>query len=300
MMYTYTSKRFITTFITTCLLYFTTIDLIKISAQTSTLQHEVKIFFICDKKVEVHQYRKKGDKITFAHVHENEHTSLEVGLNYVQKYGGHLLTLVHTTSDSIKNRNISFTYQGKVYYFDPNRIFSSDIGILRSAIKMKNHSTPINDKTLLEVKALADYIWTSCQESPLILALHNNKNEPASIAPRWFLGRKIESESYSILSYAQKCGHKSVDNQSCKAIYITPEINNSEFFITTQKSDFDFMVRYNHSVVLQNDNPIDDGSMSVKAALTSKRYINAEAKHGAVIQQTFMLDLIHSLVNGSH
>lgn len=37
--------------------------------------------------------------------------------------------------------------------------------------------------------------------------------------------------------------------------------------------------------MLQNDNPVDDGSMSVYAFRNGKRYINAEAKMGRVKEQ---------------
>ena len=45
-------------------------------------------------------------------------------------------------------------------------------------------------------------------------------------------------------------------------------------------------------VVLQNANPVDDGSMSVFAMGFGKRYINSEAKHGRVIEQEAMLELL--------
>jgi hypothetical protein len=109
----------------------------------------------------------------------------------------------------------------------------------------------------------------------------------------WF-GRKLIDESYNITSYVQKCDVKSESNQSCEDIYINPAINNSEFFIVTDKIDFDYFFKKRFNVVLQNQHPVDDGSMSVFAVFNKKRYINAEAKHGRIEAQSNMLELLRN------
>jgi hypothetical protein len=69
-------------------------------------------------------------------------------------------------------------------------------------------------------------------------------------------------------------------------------VNNSEFFIVTQRDDFNLLTQKRYTVVLQNAQPIDDGSMSVYASALGKRYINSEAKMGRVDEQVKMLELL--------
>ena len=69
-------------------------------------------------------------------------------------------------------------------------------------------------------------------------------------------------------------------------------VNNSEFFIVTERNDFKMLSEKRYTVVLQNDNPVDDGSMSVYAYRKGKRYVNAEAKMGRVKEQIEMLEIL--------
>lgn len=236
-------------------------------------------------------YHKPGKNLVYAHVHENETASLEAGLKMIEKYGGKLVTLEHS-SDSTKNRNIRFTYRKTRYQFDPNRIYTADDKVLKKGISVVAGSGKVDYIILKMVKRLAKQIWNEIKEYPLIVALHNNKNTPAECTNMWFFWNRMEPESYNITSYVKKYDQSSDSNKSCEEIYINPEINNSEFFIVTQKVDFDMFVRKKYSAVLQNAKPVDDGSMSVFATGFGKRYINSEAKHGRVTEQEAMLELL--------
>jgi len=236
-------------------------------------------------------FTKPGKNIVYAHVHENETASLEAGLKMIEKYGGKLVTLEHS-SDSTKNRNVRFTYRNTTYQFDPNRIYTTDDNVLMTSISIIEGSRKVDKIILKMVKKLAKQIWNELADFPLIIALHNNKNTPAECTNMWFFWSRLEPESYNITSYVKKYDQSSDSNKSCAEIYINPDVNNSEFFIVTQKTDFDMFVRKKYSVVLQNANPVDDGSMSVIATGFGKRYINAEAKQGRVIEQEAMLELL--------
>lgn len=236
-------------------------------------------------------FTKPGKNIVYAHVHENETASLEAGLKMIEKYGGKLVTLEHS-SDSTKNRNVRFTYRNTTYQFDPNRIYTKDDNVLMTSISIIEGSRKVDKIILKIVKKLAKQIWSELVDYPLIIALHNNKNTPAECTNMWFFWSRLEPESYNITSYVKKYDQSSDSNKSCAEIYINPDVNNSEFFIVTQKTDFEMFVRKKYSAVLQNANPVDDGSMSVFATGFGKRYINAEAKQGRVIEQEAMLELL--------
>ncbi len=257
---------------------------------------QVKPFVLGNERVNILVYEKNyiPGSMAFVHVHENETASVTAGIQYIEQYGGKLITLQHSFDGRV-NRNVRFTYKSKEYEFDPNRIFSEDINVLRKTLKSNEKNALFYNEALYLVNALAQLIWAQAKDAAYIVALHNNKNECASCVRKGWFGRKLIDESYNITSYVQKCDVKSESSQSCDDIYINPSINNSEFFIVTKRKDFDYFFKQRFNVVLQNQQPIDDGSMSVFAVLNKMRYINAEAKHGRVNEQARMLELIKGL-----
>lgn len=275
--------------ISTIVILFVSIQLNEANSRQNT---DIKKMILLGKDtVYLRIYSKPGKNIVYAHVHENETASLEAGLKMIEKYGGKLVTLEHSF-DGTKNRNVRFTYRKTKYQFDPNRIYTADDKILKASITVVEGTGKVDYVILKMVKRLAKQIWTELNDYPLIIALHNNKNTPAECTNMWFFWNRLEPESYNITSYVKKNDQSSDSNKSCAEIYINPAVNNSEFFIVTQKADFDMFVRKKYSVVLQNANPVDDGSMSVFATGFGKRYINSEAKQGRVVEQEAMLELL--------
>lgn len=275
--------------ISTIVILFVSIQLNEANGRQNT---DIKKMILLGKDtVYLRIYSKPGKNIVYAHVHENETASLEAGLKMIEKYGGKLVTLEHSF-DGTKNRNVRFTYRKTRYQFDPNRIYTADDKVLKASITVVEGTGKVDYVILKMVKRLAKQIWTELKDYPLIIALHNNKNTPTECTNMWFFWNRLEPESYNITSYVKKNDQSSDSNKSCAEIYINPAINNSEFFIVTQKADFDMFVRKKYSVVLQNANPVDDGSMSVFATGFGKRYINSEAKQGRVVEQEAMLELL--------
>lgn len=260
-------------------------------AVAQDLQPSIRNIALGDQNVKLKIYTKPGKKVAFAHVHENEVASLEAGLVMLHKYGGKLITLAHSTDGSV-NRNVTFTHQNTTFQFDPNRIYTTNPKVLAASINVIDGKGKADDIVIAMVKNLADQIWNELKDENFILAIHNNKNTPAEYKTKWLFWKRIEPESYSIKSYIKSHDHSSDSNKSCSDIYINPTINNSEFFIVTQKEDFDLLTKRRFTAVLQNGDPVDDGSMSVFASQFGKRYVNAEAKMGRVEVQTAMLDLL--------
>lgn len=251
----------------------------------------VKTIRLGDDTVYLKIYTKPGKNVVYAHVHENEEASLEAGMAVLNKYGGKLFTLSHSIDTT--NRNVTFEYNKTIYQFDPNRIYTTNDTILQKNIKIISGDGKVDTKVKKDVRNLANIIWSETKGAKLIVALHNNKNTPATFKTLWFFINNFEPESYNITSYVMKSEFASDSNKSCDEIYINPRLNNSEFFIVTEKRDFDLFFQKKYSVVLQNAEPIDDGSMSVFAVKNKRRYINSEAKMGKIIEQTEMLELLH-------
>ncbi len=258
---------------------------------SQSFQERTKSIRLGDQTVSLKIYERQGKNITFAHVHENEVAALEAGKIILEKHGGRLVTLVHS-SDGTKNRNVTFTHAQTTYQFDPNRIYSVDEKVLFKTIRVVKGDGKVDQNVVHMVKNLAMQIWEEIKDTPHIVAIHNNKNTPAAVKSKWVFWYKLEPESFSINSYIKSFDQPSESNMSCSDIYINPSVNNSEFFIVTDRKDFDMLLQKRYNVVLQNDNPVDDGSMSVYAFRNGKRYINAEAKMGRVKEQVEMLEIL--------
>ncbi len=251
----------------------------------------VKTIRLGDDTLYLKIYTKPGKNVVYAHVHENEEASLEAGMEVLKKYGGKLFTLSHSIDTT--NRNVTFEYDKTTYQFDPNRIYTLNDTVLQKNIKIISGDGKVDTKVKKDVRNLANIIWSETKGAKLIVALHNNKNTPATFKTLWFFINNFEPESYNITSYVKKSEFASDSNKSCDEIYINPRLNNSEFFIVTEKRDFDLFLQKKYSVVLQNTEPIDDGSMSVFAVKNKRRYINSEAKMGKIMEQKNMLELLH-------
>ena len=270
-------------------LYFSALPNIRIQSQNPELK--IKTIRLGDDTVQLKIYKKQGNNMVFVHVHENETASLAAGILILNKYGGKLVTLAHSF-DGQKNRNVSFRYNNAVYQFDPNRIYSENNEPLYRTIQVVKGKGRVDENVIKTVKNLADEFWKELQDYPLTVALHNNKNTPAQLKTKWLFWHSIEPESYSIMSYIKSFDVSGESNRSCSDIYINPTLNNSEFFVVTDKSDYKMLAEKRYNVVLQNDNPVDDGSMSVYAQKKGIRYVNSEAKLGRVKEQIHMLELL--------
>lgn len=260
-------------------------------AFSQELKERTKSVRLGDQTVYLKIFEKPGKDIVFAHVHENEVAALEAGKQILAKHGGRLVTLMHS-SDGTKNRNVTFTHAKTTYQFDPNRIYSVDDKVLFKTIRIIKGNGKVDQNVIDIIKNLATQIWGEMHDLPYIVAIHNNKNTPAEVKTKWLFLHRLEPESYSVNSYIKSFDQSGESNKSCSDIYINPMVNNSEFFIVTERNDFKMLSEKRYTVVLQNDNPVDDGSMSVYAYRKGKRYVNAEAKMGRVKEQIEMLEIL--------
>ena len=150
---------------------------------------------------------------------------------------------------------------------DPNRIFSSD-GAKANIQKYNRKWSRSKKKETLE-KINSDRPEFLSQILPknggLLVAIHNN-----------FKGYNVKKEI-----------HKS-DNISIKK-----DQNPRDFFLCTNRNDFNILAKSPFNVVLQETLPkMDDGSLSWAAIRHGVRYVNIETRLGWLSQQTKMLNYI--------
>ena len=104
-----------------------------------------------------------------------------------------------------------------------------------------------------------------------IVAIHNNTNN-----------------NFSVLTYK--------NSKNAEQVYVNDTQDIDNFFIVTNKSDFDYFKDTKRNVVLQSVNAIDDGSFSVYCQKNKLPYINIEAQNGQKSEQIKMINETYSLI----
>jgi len=202
---------------------------------------------------------KHGSQITYFNMHDNEKTSVKAGEKMVEGYGGQLIEL------RAQGEHLIFFNLDKVdFYFDPNRIYTNS-GIERTLLENKNYSA----EAFHEIKKFSDkLIDIVFKEKPkLIIALHNNKDN----------------------FFEEYC-------QNAKDFFVNPGKNPCNFFFTTEEDFFYYLKSKKFNVVLQNNEQvIDDGSLSVYCSKNKIPYINVEASHGDLDEQVKMLEEVQKI-----
>jgi hypothetical protein len=234
-------------------------------------------------------------KYVFVHVHDNEETAFELGKKFVDSLGGDLYTIVHSPVGK-KKRYLSFDLEETIWSFDPNRIYSDNPDPLERTLRSKSKNPKNKNEAIKVTDLFAKSLWSKLAEYPIVISLHNNRNSAPKIVRNGWFKRKIEMGGFSVVSYIQQDDKVTNDTRSASDVYVNPEMNESEFFIVTEKKDFDFLSKNKQNVVLQSDEPYNDGSMSVFAAKQNKRYINVEALYGRSDGQQKMIEMIYILL----
>ena len=197
-------------------------------------------------------------------VHDNETTSVDAAKKVLEQTGGLLIEV-----ENEGERLINFKSHRKIFQFDPNRIFTSK-GLLQNLHKLNTHVT---SKAYNSVSAFSKFILQQIPKSAVVLiALHNN-----------------DDGEYSIDSY-RSSGDKVKDGLK---IYRNPETDPDNFFLVTTSRLFNHLKSSGHNAVLQNTTRAkDDGSLSIYFGRKKKAYVNVEAEHNSISEQTNMLEIL--------
>ena len=212
--------------------------------------------------IRIQQYGTRKD-VVLINLHDNEATSVNAAKRILQEKGGILIEIENNAE-----RNIRFRLAQTPYLVDPNRIFSRE-GIKRSLDELGRTSS----KAIDEVEKLGQRIIQLIPEdTKYVIALHNN-------TPNLFSAKE----------YAP--GNKrSVDT---KKIYLNPAEDIDDFFLTTDHDLYDKLSEKGFNTILQdNKNCTEDGSLSVYCGKRNIRYVNCETEHGKLGQYYKMMDAL--------
>lgn len=236
-------------------------------SQVNGISYISKKLNLPKRKIEV-RIHKNGNGPVFFNMHDDENTSSMAMLQILQNNPGTYIELLHTGA-----RNISFKKGRRSYTFDPNRIYT-DEGIKATL----ERGGRFDQKGLKEVRNFAHKLLDIVlEESPnYIFTLHNNTPENLTVysfAP----GREYQNDA----AY----------------IFADTTMDHDDFVLVTTRIMYDFFSASNINTVLQNQNPTNDGSLSVWAALNNIPYLNIEAEHGHIEQQKQLILLSYQMLN---
>ena len=200
--------------------------------------------------IKIQQYGERTD-IVFINLHDDELTSVDAAKRILEAQGGILMEIENNAQ-----RNIRFRIGQYFYKVDPNRIFSKE-GIKKSLEQLGRTSGRAVDEVEKFGQRIIELVHG---EVKCIIALHNN-------TPGLF----------SVTEYTP--GNKrSIDS---KKVYINAEEDTDDFFLTTDDHLYEKLADQGFNTILQdNKNCTEDGSLSVYCGKKNIRYVNCETEHG--------------------
>lgn len=216
--------------------------------------------------VEVSVYGSNTD-ITYINLHSDEETSVEAARKILEKGDGKLIRILNN-----RKRNISFRLNNEVYAVDPNRIFSR-IGIERTLKATKNSSPGAVNEVEKFANALLALI---SKDAKCVIALHNNTEGGLAISSY------MKGNIYA---------NDAIDTHE------NPQHDPDDFLLTTDRGLFEKLKSKKFNTVLQdNENVQQDGSLSVYFGDKNRCYVNIETEHGRVdVYQAMLLATLESL-----
>lgn len=193
-------------------------------------------------------------------LHDDEATAVKAARSVLEERGGLLIKIENNA-----RRNISFSFKGLVYTFDPNRIFSRK-GIL---LTLKANGK-INPLAIIEVEKFAAHLLQLIPDSiSCLIALHNNTDG-----------------DFSVRTYLPGGPRHSDASQ----VYADEWQDIDDIALTTDQVIYNKMASFGYNSILQdNINVFKDGSLSVYYGEQNRRYINIETQHGRTLQYREML-----------
>jgi len=217
--------------------------------------------------IKINQYGERTD-IVFINLHDDETTSVDAAKRVLEEAGGLLIEVENNVQ-----RNIRFKLGNYFFTVDPNTIFSEE-GIKKSLEQLGRTSR----KAVDEVEKLGQRIIQLIpDETTCIISLHNNT-----------------PDLFSVIEYV--AGNKrSVDS---KKVYINTEQDADDFFLTTDNNLYEKLAGKGFNTILQdNKNCTEDGSLSVYCGRKNIRYVNCESEHGKTGQYYEMVKAIMISLN---
>ncbi|RYY82341.1 MAG: hypothetical protein EOO15_23155 [Chitinophagaceae bacterium] len=201
----------------------------------------------------------------FVSLHNNETGIAEAARRSIFNNGGTLLELLNDNQ-----REIEFTLFDKQLSVDPNNIFTP---------KGRNRELSVNSKTdatiSRQLNGFAQFILEEIPHEKTIVSVHSN--EPGE----------------ALVSAFNRSGDR---DREAQLVYINPEQDANDYFVTTSKEIFEQLKDQKYNVVLQSMRSKDDGSLAVYCGRMRRDYVGIETARGHEAQQQSMVAAISTIL----
>jgi hypothetical protein len=216
---------------------------------------------LCDTQISLEVRRFGTGGYTYVNLHENERTSICAALAVLGRRPGRLIEL-----KAAGRRYVAFRDAWRPYVFDPNRIFT-DAGAEQTLDRYAS-LTPVSRAAVAKLRDTVLELLENVPKDEPVIALHNNAGG-----------------MYSILEYGPGGAHSG----NAAELAVCCESRPEDFFLVTDSTWFARLKALRFNVVLQSPQAPDDGSLSIWFQRSGRAYINVEAKHDRLDEQTRML-----------
>ncbi|WP_235324543.1 hypothetical protein [Pedobacter lusitanus] len=204
-----------------------------------------------DLELDLVRYSYQTPGINFLAIHDNEDTGVKAAFDYIAMNGGSILDCQYGGA-----RNFKFTEDEITYQTDPNSIYT-DEGLPLGLAKYGASSEPV----IAELKNTGKIIMkTYNQNRPgYIFTLHNNADG-----------------GFGIQSYLPE----NELGSTADSVHVNYEMDEDDMILVTELKLFNLLKKEDVNVVLQSQEAVDDGSLSIYAMQNKIPYINVEVQHG--------------------
>ncbi|RYY89435.1 MAG: hypothetical protein EOO15_06235 [Chitinophagaceae bacterium] len=197
----------------------------------------------------------------FISLHNNETAIAEAARRSIFAQGGTLLELLNDNQ-----REIEFTLFEKELSVDPNNIFTP---------KGRNRELSINSKVdaviSRQLNSFSQFILEEIPYDKTIVSVHSN-----------------EAGEATVNDYTRNGSRE----RDAVQVFVNPEQNASDFFVTTDKAIFQQLKDKKFNVVLFGARSKDDGSLAVYCSRMHRNYVGIETGRGHDAQQEAMIAAI--------
>lgn len=282
------------------LMFFIVLTLAVSAADAATVKttHKIKLG---DSQINVNIYENAGASVTFFAPHHNEQIGLNLAKDYVNRNGGRLIEIESTDERGRPQRYVKFTYGGKNYSIDPNRIYTDNGRSCSVAPEINETVKNFSDKVL---KLILDADGKTLRPNErFIVAVHNNTD--VSAKPEKAQSADLTAVSFIKAQSTKNIAHGAFEAQADGVFLSNTETDEDNFIFLSTPAHIGYFAEKGFNVVVQKPAAklqskqctIDDGSLSVFSAQTAIPYICLEADGvSGYVRQRQMFEAIYALV----
>lgn len=238
-------------------------DNIHFASITSTPKSAKSFYRLGDQVITIKKQGEFSDQpFVFISLHHNETTASEAALDFIENNGGAMISIENNFQ-----HNIDFELIDKKYSLDPNQIFTKKGRGLQAGI--------FKPQILSSLQRFAIFMLDEIPENKGVVSMHNHAGNETGI-------------TYYSTGILKK---------DAKDIYINPEMDVDDFFLTTDKSLFEQLKGKKYNVVLKNiARNRDDGSLAYYFGRINKPYVDLVTEFGHYEQQKTMITVLADLL----